>query len=74
LGGACSTYGGEDRYITGFWQGNLKDHLENPGLDGRIIFRWIFRKWDGRIDSIDLAQYRDSWRALANAVMNLWIP
>jgi hypothetical protein len=33
---------------TGFWLGNLKkrDHLEDPGVDGRIMFRWIFRKWD----------------------------
>jgi len=23
-----------------------KDHLEGPGVDGRIILRWIFRKWD----------------------------
>jgi hypothetical protein len=23
-----------------------RDHLENPGIDGRIILRWIFRKWD----------------------------
>jgi len=22
-----------------------KNHLENPGVDGRIILRWIFRKW-----------------------------
>jgi hypothetical protein len=21
-----------------------RDHLEYPGLDGRIILRWIFRK------------------------------
>jgi len=21
------------------------DHLENPGVEGRIILRWIFRKW-----------------------------
>jgi hypothetical protein len=22
------------------------DHFEDPGVDGRIILRWIFRKWD----------------------------
>jgi hypothetical protein len=33
---------------TGFWWGNLRegDHLGDSGLDGRIILRWIFRKWD----------------------------
>jgi len=30
----------------GFWWGNLweRDHLGDPGVDGRIILRWIFRK------------------------------
>jgi len=28
----------------------------------------------GGMDWIDLAQVRDRWRALVNAVMNLWIP
>jgi len=22
------------------------DQLENPSVDGRIILRWFFRKWD----------------------------
>jgi hypothetical protein len=33
---------------TGFWWGNVRErvHLEDLGLDGRIILRQIFRKWD----------------------------
>jgi len=33
---------------TMFWWGNLRerDHREDPGADGRIILRWIFRKWN----------------------------
>jgi len=44
IGGAFSTYGGEA--CTGFWWGKLgeKDHLGEPGVDGRIILRWVFRK------------------------------
>jgi len=28
---------------TKFWWGK---HLGDPGVDGRIILSWIFRKWD----------------------------
>jgi hypothetical protein len=28
----------------------------------------------GEVDSIDLAEDREKWRALVNAVMNLWVP
>jgi hypothetical protein len=33
---------------TGFWWGNLRerDHLGEPGIDRKIILRWIIRKWD----------------------------
>jgi hypothetical protein len=44
------------------WWGNLseRDQLQDPGLDGRIILRWSFKKWDaGGIDWIELAQNRD---------------
>ena len=38
-----------------------RDHLEGPGVDGRIILGWIFRKWDWSMDWVDLAQDRDRW-------------
>jgi hypothetical protein len=50
------------------------DHLGDPGVDGRIILRWIFGKWDGGMKWIELAQDRDRWRDLVNAVMNLLVP
>ena len=33
---------------TGFWWENLRerDHMKEAGVDGTIILRWIFRKWD----------------------------
>ena len=45
----------------GFWLGVPRkiDHLEDPGVDGRIILIWIFRKYDGGMDWIDLAQHRN---------------
>jgi hypothetical protein len=36
-----------------------RDNLEDPGVDRRLILRWIFRKWDGGMDWIDLTQDRD---------------
>jgi hypothetical protein len=45
MGRACRTYGENEAY-TGFWWGNLseRDHLQDPGVDERIILRRIFRK------------------------------
>jgi hypothetical protein len=50
----------------GFWWGNLRDidHLGDPGVDGRIILRWIFRKWDVGV-WVGLGWLRiESWRQL----------
>ena len=47
----------------------------DPGVDGRIILRWICRKWDvGGMDWIDLDHDRGSCLALVNAVTNLRFP
>ena len=76
MGRACSTYGGRGEKYTGFGGENLKErgHLEETGVDGRIILKLILRKWDGDVDRIDPTQDRGRWRALVNAVLNLRIP
>jgi hypothetical protein len=48
--------------------------LENKNACWWITLGWILEtKWDG-VDWIDLAQDRDNWRALVNAVMILSVP
>jgi hypothetical protein len=65
---ACK--GGEEGCIQDFGWVCLRegDHLEDRGVDARIILKWICKKWEwaGCMDSIDLA--------LVNAVMNLRVP
>jgi hypothetical protein len=50
------------------------DHLKDPGVDGRIILKWIFERWNGGIDWVDLAQDRNRWWALVNMVVKLQVP
>src|SRR5215510_5829237 len=61
---------GEERGLYSVLVGNVRerDHWGDPGIDGRIILRLIFRKWDVGVWT------GFSWlriQALVNAVMNL---
>jgi hypothetical protein len=66
-----------EKIHTGFWWGHLneRDHLEDSGVDRGIILRRVFGKYvGGCMDWIELAQDRDRWWTLINAVMNFRVP
>jgi len=46
MGRACGMYGDRRRLYT-FWFGNLRkaDHLEDLGVDGRIILKMILKSF-----------------------------
>jgi len=76
MGGACSTYGGGEAY-SGFWW--VKPEGKRPL--GRPRRRWednnemdLQEVGCRGMEWIELAQDRERWRALVNAVMNLWVP
>jgi len=50
-----------------------REHLEDLGVDGRIILRHMFRKWDGDMYCIDLAHDGEIWWADVNTVTNVYI-
>jgi len=45
---------------TGFWWVNLREraYLGGPGIDGKIILKFIFKQWVGGMDKNDVAQGR----------------
>jgi len=50
-----------------------RDHLEDLGVDGGVMLKWILKKWDvGGMDWIDVAQDRDRWRAVVNVVRGVF--
>jgi hypothetical protein len=61
--------------IRALWWENLRlrEHLEDVGIDGKIV-KLIFIKSDGwSTNWIDLAQDKDRWRSLENAVINFQV-
>jgi len=75
MGGACNKYGRGEVH-TEFWWGNPRerDNLEDAGVNGRIILRWIYGKWDRGMDWICLAQERDTWRTVVSVVIIFLVP
>jgi len=47
----------------------VRDHIEDPGTDGRIILKWIFRNWKWGMDWITVAQGRHGRRAVMKQTM-----
>ena len=54
---------------TGFMWRDLRKrhHLEDTRVVGGVVLKWMFNKWSGVMDWIDLAEDRDRWRALVYA-------
>ena len=48
LGRACGI-SGKERYIQGWGNLRERDHWGDQDVDGRIILKWLLKKWDGAI-------------------------
>ena len=60
---------GRGEVCTGFWWGNLRERERwgDPDIDGRIILRWIFRKWEGVVGT------GWSWLRIGIGGGHLWV-
>jgi hypothetical protein len=60
---------GRGEVCTGFWWENLRerDHWGDPDVDRRILLRWIFRKWEGVVET------GWSWLRIGTGGGHLWV-
>ena len=68
MGRACGAYGGDrgvHRVLVGKPEG--KRLLGDQDVDGRIILRWIFRKWEGVVGT------GWSWLRIGTGGGHLWV-
>jgi len=68
---------GRGEGCTGFWSGNLRerDHWGDPDAVGRIILRWVFRKWEGVVGTgWSWLRIGTGGGALVSTVMNFRVP
>jgi hypothetical protein len=67
---------GEGRNVYRAFDGKArrkKDHLKDRGVDGTMGSKWTLGRLVGGVEWIHLAQDRDRWRAVVNAMMNLLV-
>jgi len=69
MGRACSMYGGRIEVCKGCWWGSLRErgHWGDQDVDGRIILRWIFRKFEGVVGTGCI------WLRIGTGGRHLWV-
>lgn len=76
MGRACRTNGEREEVHTEFWWGKMRkrDHLEDLGIDGRIIKKDLQETGWSIVEWINLDQDRNRWRIVVKKVLSLSVP
>ena len=51
-----------------------RDHLEHIGIEGTIMLKWIFKKWDGEAWTGLIWLRTGMWLLPVNVIMSLQVP